>query len=67
MPSSLRAAWRNFVELNLQMNKVSRDFGDIDLIHRREMIILAAFSQGDDSFLLVYPYLTLDPIVDVLR
>jgi hypothetical protein len=67
VPGSLRAAWRNLVDLNLHMHTVSSDFADIDLIHGREMILTVTFRKADDSFVLVYPYLTLDPMMDVLR
>ena len=64
---SLRAAWRSHVDLNLHLDSAPAGFDTIDLIHEREMVITARFEQGTDWFELAYPYLTLDPIMDVLR
>ncbi len=64
----LRGGWKNLVDLNLKPVPADDPFAREPWIPARDMVILVSFeaSDGKPALVIVYPYLTLEPLLGVL-
>jgi flagellar motor switch/type III secretory pathway protein FliN len=66
--SCLRGGWKNLVDLNLRQMPVGDPFAREPRIDASEMVIIVTFNDvdGKSAMVIVYPYLTLEPLLGVL-
>jgi flagellar motor switch/type III secretory pathway protein FliN len=64
----LRGGWKNLVELNLQPTPADDPFAAKPWINGNEMVVTVSFNgtDGKPALVIVYPYLTLEPLLGVL-
>ena len=68
MLSCLRGGWKNLVDLNLRPVPADDPFARNPWIPPRDMVIQVSFNgtDGRPALVIVYPYLTLEPLLGVL-
>jgi flagellar motor switch/type III secretory pathway protein FliN len=66
--SCLRGGWKNLVDLNLRPMPADDPFAEQPWIPARDMVIIVSFNGADGkvAMAIVYPYLTLEPLMGVL-
>jgi flagellar motor switch/type III secretory pathway protein FliN len=66
--SCLRGGWKNLVDLNLRPIPADDPFAGKPWIPPRDMVIIVSFdgADGKAEMAIVYPYLTLEPLLGVL-
>ena len=66
--SCLRGGWKNLVDLNLRPMPADDPFAEKPWIPPQDMVIVVAFkgADGKPSMVIVYPYLTLEPLLGIL-
>jgi len=66
--SCLRGGWKNLVDLNLRPTPADDPFAVKPWINGNEMVIIVSFdgTDGKPALVIVYPYLTLEPLLGVL-
>ncbi len=64
----LRGGWKNLVDLNLKPTPSDDPFAAKPWITGNEMVIIVSFNgtDGTPALVIVYPYLTLEPLLGVL-
>ena len=65
----MRGGWKNVIDLNFGLIKASDNFGDIQLISKKDMVItVTAADSGNPEGRIhfIYPYLTLEPFINIL-
>jgi len=64
----LRGGWKNLVDLNLRPMPADDPFAEKPWIPAHDMVIIVSFNgaDGTPAMVLVYPYLTLEPLAGVL-
>ncbi len=68
--ASLRGAWKSVAPMNFQLAKRTDRMDEIKIIHENEMILLIIVRDSAtklDLMYIVYPYLTLEPYMGVLK
>jgi flagellar motor switch/type III secretory pathway protein FliN len=66
--SCLRGGWKNLVDLNLRPIPADDPFAEKPWIPPQDMVIIVAFNGGDGkaAMVIVYPFLTLEPLLGIL-
>jgi flagellar motor switch/type III secretory pathway protein FliN len=66
--SCLRGGWKNLVDLNLRPMPADDPFAREPWIPAQDMVIIVSFNgaDGKPAMVIVYPYLTLEPLLGVL-
>jgi hypothetical protein len=66
--SCLRGGWKNLVDLNLRPMPTDDPFAREPWIPAQDMVIIVSFNgaDGKPAMVIVYPYLTLEPLMGVL-
>lgn len=64
----LRGGWKNLVDLNLKPTPADDPFAEKPWINGNEMVVIVSFNgtDGTPALVIVYPYLTLEPLLGVL-
>lgn len=68
--ASLRGAWKTLVTMNFQLTKTTDSVDEIKIIHENDMILMIIVRDEEaqlDLMYIVYPYLTLEPYMGVLK
>jgi hypothetical protein len=68
--ASLRGAWKSVVAMNFELAKKTDRVDEIKIIHENEMILMIIVRDSAsklDLMYIVYPYLTLEPYMGVLK
>jgi flagellar motor switch/type III secretory pathway protein FliN len=66
--SCLRGGWKNLVDLNLRSMPADDPFAEKPWIPPQDMVIVVAFkgTDGKLAMVIVYPFLTLEPLLGIL-
>jgi flagellar motor switch/type III secretory pathway protein FliN len=66
--SCLRGGWKNLVDLNLRPMPSGDPFAENPWIPAQDMVIITSFkgSDGKTAMAIVYPFLTLEPLLGIL-
>jgi hypothetical protein len=66
--SCLRGGWKNLVDLNLRPMPADDPFAEKPWIPPQEMVIIVSFNgtDGKAAMVIVYPFLTLEPLLGIL-
>jgi flagellar motor switch/type III secretory pathway protein FliN len=67
--SPLRNSWKSITGINFKLNKRTSEFNEIKIVSLKDMILMLDIGEENNPgsrFTIVYPYITLEPIIGLL-
>jgi flagellar motor switch protein FliM len=67
--SPLRNSWKGITGINFKLNKRTSEFNEIKIVPSKDMILTVDIGEEnnpDSMFTIIYPYITLEPIIGLI-